>query len=159
MHTYFLRSSFIANKRTMTTSQQPTHGDSRQQQTPQDDVDVGGPSEEVRPILKVLDPFLYYSNDRVRMKELHFEDVEEEDSSDDASSTSLSNQEQSTSSCERKTRITFELHPSLLLEDLMDDLSNDDSHDDLDAILDASSNSGGDDVFINSLRQIMLGEY
>mmetsp|Transcript_15725 Transcript_15725/g.25853 ORF Transcript_15725/g.25853 Transcript_15725/m.25853 type:complete len:94 (-) Transcript_15725:161-442(-) len=93
------------------------------------------------------------------MKELHFEDVEEEDSSDDASSTSLSNQEQSTSSCERKTRITFELHPSLLLEDLMDDLSNDDSHDDLDAILDASSNSGGDDVFINSLRQIMLGEY
>eukprot|EP00986_Skeletonema_menzelii_P006655 scaffold2532_cov79-Skeletonema_menzelii.AAC.16 len=91
------------------------------------------------------------------MKELHFEDVEEEDSSDDASSTSLSNQEQSTCSCERKTRITFELHPSLLLEDLMDDLSNDDSPD-LDAILDASSNSGGDDVFINSLRQIMLGE-
>ena len=136
----------------MTTSKQSTYG-GRRQQNPQDDV-VGSPSEEIHPTLKVQDPFLYYSNDRVRMKELRLEDVEKEDSSDDE--TSLSNQEQSTAACERKTRITFELHPSLLLEDLMDDLLDDDTHD-LDAILNASNSGTVDDVIINSLRQIMLG--
>lgn len=116
--------------------------------------DVGGTSEELRPILKVQDPFLYYSNDRVRMKELRLED-KEVDSSDDGSSSAsiLSNQEQSTTSCVRKTRITFELHPSLLFEDLMDDLLHFD--DNLDASL-LSNNQGSDDV-IDSLRQIIFG--
>jgi hypothetical protein len=68
--------------------------------------------------LKVQDPFLYYSNDQVRMKELQ---LQEEDSSNEAS-TSLSIQEQHTTTSVRKTRISFELHPSLLLEDfLLDD--------------------------------------
>jgi hypothetical protein len=132
--------------------------------------DVGGPTVEVarepghqpEPILKVQDPFLYYSNDQVRMKELRFCQDEEDDSSDDgSSSTSLSNQEQPTSTCVRKTRISFELHPSLLLEDLDEELFGDDFLN-FDDILNASlvsNEQGSDDVVdvINSLRQIMFG--
>lgn len=72
--------------------------------------------------LKVQDPFLYYSNDRVRMKELLLEEEEEGNSSNDIS---VSAQEQSDLFCERKTRISFELHYSLLHEDLFDDDDND----------------------------------
>lgn len=74
--------------------------------------------------LKVQDPFLYYYNDQVRMKELR---LQEEDSSNEAS-TSLSIQEQHPTTSVRKTRISFELHPSLLLEDfLLDEHILDDS--------------------------------
>ena len=145
----------------MTTSQQqPTStasslsateatGD-RQQSTQ----DVAAPSEGgLHPTLRV-DPFLYYSNDQVRMRELRLEDVEEQDPSNDGQ------QEQSTVSCERKTRITFELHPSLLLgDDLMDDelLSPE-----FDAFLDASivaikQDLGAVDDVIYGLRQIIFG--
>ena len=66
------------------------------------------------------------------MRELRLEDVEEgEDSSDEEQSTS-------SCSCERKTRLTFELHPSLLLDD---DLIDDDDEllsPDFEAFLDAS---------------------
>ena len=141
--------------------------------------DVGGPTVEVarepghqtgQPILKVQDPFLYYSNDQVRMKELRFLQDEEVDSSDDDSSyTSLSNQAQPTTTyCARKTRISFELHPSLLLEDLMtdDEFLGDDSlnfNDIFDASLRAANDYDNEqddyDVVdaINSLRQIMFG--
>ena len=121
------------------------------QQRSQDD--AGAPSEGLHPSMKA-DPFLYYSNDRVRMRDLRLEGVEVEDSSNDGQ------QEQSTSSIVRKTRITFELHPSLLLDDLMDDelLSPD-----FDAFLDASivaikQDLGAVDDVIYGLRQIILGD-
>ena len=132
---------------------------------------VGDPTVEVarepgyppEPVLKVRDPFLYYSNDQVRMKELRSFRDEEDDSSDDgSSSTSLSSQEQPATACVRKTRISFELHPYLLLEDLMrdEDLFGDDSLNS-DDILEASllCNNHDSDVVdvINSLRQIMFG--
>ena len=88
------------------------------------------------------------------MRDLRLEGVEVEDSSNDGQ------QEQSTSSVVRKTRITFELHPSLLLDDLMDDelLSPD-----FDAFLDASivaikQDLGAVDDVIYGLRQIILGD-
>ena len=54
-----------------------------------------------------------------------------DDSSDNGpSSSSLSSpQEQATTTLARKTKITFELHPHLLLEDLMEDLFDDVSFD------------------------------
>jgi len=111
-------------------------------------------------VAKVEDPFLYYSNDQVRMKELLLQDVEDDSSDDESPPTSVSNQEQSTTSCVRKTRITFELHPSLLLEDLMNDdelLGDDTDFDDvLDALLLAKQDSDGEDDVINALRRIML---
>ena len=111
-------------------------------------------------VAKVEDAFLYYSNDQVRMKELLLQDVEDDSSDDEPSSTSVSNQEQSTTSCVRKTRITFELHPSLLLEDLMndDELFGDDTdfYDKLDELLLAKQDSDAEDDVINALRRIML---
>lgn len=124
-----------------------THGSHRQ--SIQDD-NASSSEEQLHPTTKA-DPFLYYSNDRVRMRELRLEDEEEEEDSSD---------EQSTNSCERKTRLTFELHPSLLLDD---DLIDDDDEllsPDFEAFLDASiaaikqDPDAVDDV-INGLRQIM----
>ena len=125
-----------------------TKGNCRQQSTQEDNA---SPSEEqLHPTTKA-DPFLYYSNDRVRMRELRLEDEEEEEDSSD---------EQSTNSCERKTRLTFELHPSLLLDD---DLIDDDDEllsPDFEAFLAASiaaikqDPDAVDDV-INGLRHIM----
>jgi hypothetical protein len=152
----------------MTASQHPISATSYIK-TPMDDNrrtrDVGSPTMFVRepghqpqPILKVQDPFLYYSNDQVRMKELLLQD---DDSSDDESSpTSLSDQEQQTTTSVRKTRISFELHPSLLLEDLMDELLLDDSLN-FDDIPDASlptDEQDSDEVSdtINILRRIMF---
>ena len=97
-------------------------------QNPQDQ-DVDSPTEEIHPTLKVEDPFLYYSNDRVRMRELRLQDVNDDSPDHGSSSSSLSAQQQSTATCVRKTRITFELHPHLLLEDLMEDLFDDVSFD------------------------------
>ncbi len=109
--------------------------------------------EDVRG-LKVRDPFLYYSNDKIRMRELRLQDVENNSSDDGSFSSSLSNQEQSTAICERKTRITFELHPSLVLEDLMKELFDDD----LDVSLHANEqDSCAVDGVMNGLRQIILG--
>ena len=156
----------------MTASQQPISADSSSYAKRKDDIcrqnpeDVDSPTEE--PILKVQDPFLYYSNDKIRMRELRLrlQDIEYDSSGDDSSddgsfSSSLSNQEQSTATCERKTRITFELHPSLVLEDLMKDLFDDESLD-FDDIIDASLHANEQDScavdgVMNGLRQIMLG--
>jgi len=125
-------------------------------QNPQD---VGSPSEE--PILKVVDPFLYYSNDRVRMTELRLQDVEDDLSDHGSSSSSLSAQEQLTTTSTRKTRITFELHPHLLLEDLMKEILDDASFD-FDVISDAfllahDQDSGSVDDVMSHLREIISG--
>mmetsp|Transcript_28464 Transcript_28464/g.60298 ORF Transcript_28464/g.60298 Transcript_28464/m.60298 type:complete len:159 (-) Transcript_28464:221-697(-) len=65
------------------------------------------------------DAFLYYSDDRNRMKALKLED-------DEAASTErVSNQ------CERKTRLSFELHPSLILDDMLDELFSEDESNDI----------------------------
>eukprot|EP00584_Thalassiosira_punctigera_P009288 CAMPEP_0172536924 /NCGR_PEP_ID=MMETSP1067-20121228/8636_1 /TAXON_ID=265564 ORGANISM="Thalassiosira punctigera, Strain Tpunct2005C2" /NCGR_SAMPLE_ID=MMETSP1067 /ASSEMBLY_ACC=CAM_ASM_000444 /LENGTH=145 /DNA_ID=CAMNT_0013322111 /DNA_START=98 /DNA_END=535 /DNA_ORIENTATION=+ len=61
------------------------------------------------------DAFLYYSNDEVRMKTLRL--------SDEASIAASANAESSRP--ERRTRLSFELHPSLILDDMMDELLND----------------------------------
>ena len=96
---------------------------------------------EIARDLRVQDPFLHYSNDQVRMKKLLLQD-DEEDSSDNyessspsssssSSFSSLANQDESETHSyrERKTRISFELHPLLILEDLLDDeISGDDSY-------------------------------
>ena len=144
----------MKTKETMTTSASSssnaeTHGSHRRQQNPQDD-NASSSEEQLHPTTKA-DPFLYYSNDRVRMRELRHEDVKEgEDSSD----------EQSTSSGERKTRLTFEVHPSKLDDDLIDDDDDELLSPDFQAFLDASiaaikqDPDAVDDV-INSLRQIM----
>ena len=127
-------------------------------QNPQD---VGSPSEE--PILKFVDPFLYYSNDKIRMRELRLEDMENDSSVDASSSSSLPTQDQSPPTCERKTRISFELHPSLLLEDLMREIfDEDDDSFDFDDIIDASllateEDSCATNDVINGLRRIILG--
>jgi len=145
----------------MTASQQPisavavSSSDAKRK----DDICRQNP-EDVRG-LKVRDPFLYYSNDKIRMRELRLrlQDIEYDSSDDDSSdegsfSSSLSNQEQSMATCERKTRITFELHPSLVLEDLMKDLFDDD----LDVSLHANEqDSCAVDGDMNGLRQIILG--
>ena len=154
----------------MTASQQPISADSSSYAKRKDDIcrqnpeDVDSPTEE--PILKVQDSFLYYSNDKIRMRELRLQDIEYDSSGDDSSddgsfSSSLSNQEQSMATCERKTRITFELHPSLVLEDLMKDLFDDESLD-FDDIIDASLHANEQDScavdgVMNGLRQIILG--
>ena len=97
------------------------------------------------------------------MRELRLEDVKDGSSDHGSSSSSMSSQKQSTATCARKTRITFELHPHLLLvlEDLMKDLVDDDSFD-FDVIIDASlvadeQDSGSVDDVMNGLREIHLG--
>ena len=82
--------------------------------------------------IKAQDPFLYYSNDTIRMKTLKLEQVTNKDHD------VVSRQDQQ-HPVKRKTRHSFELHPSLLLDDLLTDLdSNDDDDEDMDfmALLD-----------------------
>mmetsp|Transcript_27813 Transcript_27813/g.47279 ORF Transcript_27813/g.47279 Transcript_27813/m.47279 type:complete len:148 (-) Transcript_27813:58-501(-) len=61
---------------------------------------------------KSEDPFLYYSNDDVRMKTLRLEEVSD-------SSTRTEN-------ATRKTRLSFEVHPSMIFDDMLDELYGDD---------------------------------
>ncbi len=97
------------------------------------------------------------------MRELRLQDVENDSSDDRSASSSLSSQEKATAACERKTRITFELHPHLLLEDLMSELSEEDDNSlDFDDILDASllaneQDSCAMDDVIDDIRRIFLG--
>ncbi|KAL7525462.1 hypothetical protein ACHAWF_001373 [Thalassiosira exigua] len=68
---------------------------------------------------KSEDPFLYYSDDDVRMKTLKMVDgrIEPEPTSGPR---------------QRKTRLSFELHPSLILEDVIDELDSGDDFLDID---------------------------
>mmetsp|Transcript_1518 Transcript_1518/g.2962 ORF Transcript_1518/g.2962 Transcript_1518/m.2962 type:complete len:125 (+) Transcript_1518:98-472(+) len=52
------------------------------------------------------DPFLYYSNEEIRMKTLLLEEVSETATIDDQTEA------------QRKTRISFEVHPSMFLDDI-----------------------------------------
>lgn len=61
------------------------------------------------------DAFLYYSNDEVRINALKLRG----DGSRDNHETHLEVE------VERKTKLSFELHPSLLLEDLFDGVDDD----------------------------------
>lgn len=79
------------------------------------------------------DAFSYYSNDELRMSILRLKDVpsiaaptSEEDEMMMPSSRSSSNEAEQQSSvvCRRKTRISFEVHPSLIFEDIADELSS-----------------------------------
>mmetsp|Transcript_23240 Transcript_23240/g.39733 ORF Transcript_23240/g.39733 Transcript_23240/m.39733 type:complete len:151 (-) Transcript_23240:60-512(-) len=55
------------------------------------------------------DPFLYYSNDVIRMKALKLEEISDTEAVDNTKTS-------------RKSRISFELHPSVLFEDMMEEL-------------------------------------
>ena len=76
------------------------------------------------------DAFLHYSNDQVRMNKLMLNDTTD---SDGTTKNETEPQQQQCTNQERKTRLTrisFEIHPSLLLEDLFDnDLYGDEEED------------------------------
>ena len=98
--------------------------------------------------IKAQDPFLYYSNDTIRMKALKFEQVTNKDH--DVVSSQIQQH-----SMKRKTRHSFELHPSLLLDDLLTDLDlNDDDDEDMDfmALLD------DEDVDFTALLEILRSD-
>mmetsp|Transcript_8061 Transcript_8061/g.17474 ORF Transcript_8061/g.17474 Transcript_8061/m.17474 type:complete len:113 (-) Transcript_8061:89-427(-) len=79
--------------------------------------------QESESCCKMDDPFLYYSNDEVRMKTLKLETISEAEVAD---STTTS----------RRTRISFELHPSVMFGDMMNGLYMDcDDNIDIDSIL------------------------
>ena len=122
---------------------------------------VREPGSQPEPSLKVQDPFLYYSNDKNRMKELRLHDTSPSSSSseDDDSASSTADEEPT---CVRKTRISFELHPSLLLEDFImgDELLGDDSlsfDDIIDGwLLDQAEKDSSEKDLINSLREVLF---
>ena len=74
--------------------------------------------------LKSEDPFLYYSCDQTRLSHLKAQEAAPQATAADATP-------------ERKTRISFELHPDLLLEGMIGDEDN--------ALLDDASLFGGDE--------------
>jgi hypothetical protein len=127
---------------------------------------VREPGSQPEPSLKVQDPFLYYSNDKNRMKELRLQDTSSSSSSsqddDSASSTTSDDEHHMSSSTLRKTRISFELHPSLLLEDFImgDELLGDDSlsfDDIIDGwLVDQADKDSGEKDLINSLREVLF---
>eukprot|EP00581_Thalassiosira_minuscula_P009622 CAMPEP_0183708716 /NCGR_PEP_ID=MMETSP0737-20130205/4937_1 /TAXON_ID=385413 /ORGANISM="Thalassiosira miniscula, Strain CCMP1093" /LENGTH=95 /DNA_ID=CAMNT_0025936631 /DNA_START=1033 /DNA_END=1320 /DNA_ORIENTATION=- len=77
--------------------------------------------------IKSNDAFLYYSNDDIRMKTLKLEEVPETVGAIEIR-------------VPRKTRISFELHPSVLLEDLMEEEDGDNE----DIIFDSIDNNSID---------------
>ena len=92
-----------------------------------------------------VDAFSKYSNDATRMRYLLFKDNEDEEivAYKDINCNNDSKPQDGASS--RKTRISFELHPTLILEDLLPSdqvnaqnegsLNDDDSDDDLGILL------------------------
>ena len=126
---------------------------------------VREPGSQPEPTLKVQDPFLYYSDDKNRMKELRLQDTSSSSSSsedDDSASSTADDEHTSSSTCVRKTRISFELHPSLLLEDFImgDELLGDDSlsfDDIIDGwLLDQAEKDSDEKDLINSLREVLF---
>lgn len=79
---------------------------------PESTVDEATTSEGRKP----HDAFLHYSNDSVRMRALKMQDANVERAAADCLQSKPRNQE-------RKTRLSFELHPSLILDDLLDEMS------------------------------------
>ena len=69
------------------------------------------------------DAFLYYSNDDVRIKTLKMAEDPTPEQVSEPQQRSIS----TSSASERKTMISFELHPSLIMEDVLADLCDDDN--------------------------------
>ena len=93
----------------------PTY--SREPQTEPKEVDVGNLSVEDLQLLKEQDPFLYYSIPGVRRAELHSQEV---DMSKQLLVDDRSGRESSATSStkvKRCTRLSFECHMDVLLED------------------------------------------
>jgi len=67
------------------------------------------------------DAFLHYSNDDIRLEALKMTECPTQDQVFTLQRDCISTKGKP----ERKTRISFELHPSLILEDLLADLSDD----------------------------------
>ena len=84
------------------------------------------------------DPFLYYSNDEIRMKTLMLEGVSEAGQGGGKESRR-----------ERKTRISFELHHSLIMDDELEEIPCDDISNDIDY------NFGGNSTQADLLRELL----
>mmetsp|Transcript_26870 Transcript_26870/g.45798 ORF Transcript_26870/g.45798 Transcript_26870/m.45798 type:complete len:158 (+) Transcript_26870:377-850(+) len=95
----------------------------------------------VESLCKSEDPFLYYSNDDVRIKTLKMEEV----------SDTLTRTDNAT----RKTRISFEVHPSMIFNDMFDELYGD-GNDDMDTYIDnlIADGSGSVSDLLAQLLQI-----
>lgn len=104
---------------------------------------------------KSEDPFLYYSNDDVRMRRLTGKDSNSaatQDSHDDGSQGRV--QDSTSTGCiTRKTRLSFEVHPSLFFDDSQDEERS--SHLDLDA---AAKKIAAENTQLSPLIQALFGE-
>ena len=90
------------------------------------------------------DAFLYYSNDDIRLKTLKLQEV------DDTAATTTSRRE-------RKTRISFEIDPLLVLgDDLLDELFDDEDDEELDIDFSQLKNDGQSNVSkLNLLAELL----
>ena len=98
-----VRSSSSVNNNIQTTQEQPQVND------PNPVIQANNPHTN----LKSDDPFLYYSNDIIRMKTLRLEEVPDE-------ASSSAEEEDQQANCFRKTRISFELHQSVFFDEIAD---------------------------------------
>lgn len=101
---------------------------------------------ETKPIhadlCKSDDPFLYYSNDDIRLKALKFEDVSETNCSTKTGDERAS----------RKTRISFELHPDVIFEGMLDGILDDDE--DIFGEIDYDGEDGSESDLLAQLLQL-----
>ena len=105
---------------------------------------------------KSEDPFLYYSNDDVRMRRLTGKDnnsTATQDSHDDGSLGRVQDSTRTGCTITRKTRLSFEVHPSLFFDDSHDEERA--SHLDLDA---AAKKIAAENTQLSPLIQALFGE-
>ena len=108
------RSSFSDNDGEVTTNGRKKISRDEESYNPESSADdIEAPPEVCH---KSDDAFLYYSNDEIRIKTLKLQEV------DTATNAKPSRQE-------RKTRISFELDPMLILEDELDAMEDDEEED------------------------------
>ena len=91
---------------------------------------------------KCNDAFLYYSNDKVRMNTLKLKDT----------GTTVASARVESNRHERKTRLSFELDPLLIMEDLMDELLLDK---DESSVIAGEELERGDDSKMNLLVELL----
>ena len=94
-----------------------------------------------KPVRKHEDPFLYYSHQETKMDALLLRNNDDDNEDDEQV-------DQERESVMRKTRISFELHPALLFEDLLPDNVPE-------AVLGVDNSSG--DVIIDELWRLIIG--
>lgn len=95
------------------------------------------PSKDTLATLKSRDPFLFYSNDEIRMKTLKCQDTK----------AAIANAE-SSRPWERKTRISFELDPLLIMQDVVMD-------DSLDCAFELEDNYQWDDAKMDLMAELL----